>query len=147
MRSTKSPSWIERLLGLEPQPLPSVAFGVDDSGLRAVWREEPDAPMKTAATAFDGPVFQEGPLGGPVHDESSLQTALDRLLETMPNSRSASLVVPDAWLRLVFVDSLELPRSGQARDEMLRWRLQLRSVRSSAPKLPAQRRLGWAVFQ
>ena len=37
--------------------------------------------------------------------------------------REASLVIPDAWLRVAFTESGDLPRSSDQLDEVLRWKL------------------------
>ena len=35
----------------------------------------------------------------------------------------ASLVLPDTWLRLIFIELSELPRKAREREEILRWTL------------------------
>ena len=61
--------------------------------------------------------------------------------------REASLVLPDAWLRLTFVESGELPRAAEARDEVVRWKVKrllpfrvedLRLAASEVAPLPQQ---------
>jgi hypothetical protein len=68
--------------------------------------------------------FQDGLLGGPLREPRSLSDALAALLAGLPGGvRAASLVLPDAWLRVAFAEGGDLPRAGSAREEVLRWKL------------------------
>ncbi|HYO16725.1 MAG TPA: hypothetical protein VE685_26305 [Thermoanaerobaculia bacterium] len=127
MRSTKLPSWIERLAGLEPVPAPPHVFLLDGERLRyaqfprdrhgfrvRAWREAP----------LGRDPFQHGILGGPLRDPAAFQTLVASLVQQIPGGvRDASLVVPDTWLRVTFAESGDLPKAADARDEVLRWKL------------------------
>jgi hypothetical protein len=68
--------------------------------------------------------FLAGLLGGPLRDPASFGERVAALVQELPGGvREASLVVPDAWLRITFSESGDLPRAGAARDEVLRWKL------------------------
>ena len=68
--------------------------------------------------------FHHGPLGGPLRDPAAFQELARGLLADIPGGvTEASLVIPDGWLRVTFTESGELPRAGEARDEVLRWKL------------------------
>lgn len=68
--------------------------------------------------------FQEGLLGGPLREPRRFQESLAALLAELPAGiRSASLVLPDAWLRVAFAEGGDLPKAKAARDEVLRWKL------------------------
>lgn len=68
-------------------------------------------------------LFQAGVLGGPVRDAEAFSQALHRLLEGLEPVKEASLVVPDAWLRLTFTELAELPKKPSQRQEVLTWKL------------------------
>lgn len=71
-----------------------------------------------------GGTFGEGVLGPTLQQERSLRAALDDLLGRLETPvTDACLVVPDGWLRVVFADIEDLPRSGAERQEVLRWKL------------------------
>jgi hypothetical protein len=71
--------------------------------------------------------FLHGPLGGPLRDPAGFGELVKGLLGQIPGGgkavRDASLVVPDAWLRVTFAESGELPKQSAALDEVLRWKL------------------------
>jgi hypothetical protein len=68
--------------------------------------------------------FHLGPLGGPLRDADLLRGRLALLLERLAQPpREASLILPDAWLRIGFADAGELPRDGGARQEVLQFKL------------------------
>jgi hypothetical protein len=84
-------------------------------GLRLRSYLEADLPRDT---------FLAGLLGGPLRDPAGFGARVAALVRAIPGGvREASLVVPDAWLRVTFAESSELPRTGAARDEVLRWKL------------------------
>ena len=69
-------------------------------------------------------VLGEGPLGAPLSKPEGFAGLVDELVGQLAGPiKSASLVLPDSWLRLTFTELSELPRGGQAREEMLRWKL------------------------
>ncbi|MDX1385673.1 MAG: hypothetical protein R3190_18625, partial [Thermoanaerobaculia bacterium] len=88
--------------------------------------------------------FGEGPLGGSLRDPDGFREALRglRARATTPVTE-ASLVLPDDWLRISFVDVDSLPRSPAERQEVLRWKLKrqvpfrVEDLRLSAAPAPA----------
>ncbi|MEE8137578.1 MAG: hypothetical protein V3T81_01700 [Thermoanaerobaculia bacterium] len=65
-----------------------------------------------------------GPLGGAMRDPLLLRAPLrDLMAQISTPVKEASLVLPDAWLRLTFAESDELPRAAEQRQEILRWKL------------------------
>lgn len=76
------------------------------------------------SVALPGDLFQPGLLGGPARDGAALANALGALLARLPATpQRASLVLPDAWLRLAFAETDELPKEPEARAQVLRWLL------------------------
>ncbi|MDX1632559.1 MAG: hypothetical protein R3234_11890 [Thermoanaerobaculia bacterium] len=104
------------MFGISEEDLVYVRFPRDESGARyleSVRREE--IPPET---------FGAGPLGGSLQRPTSMVEAVERLLAPDPEEvRRASLVVPDGWLRLAFLEVDELPSGREARQEVLRWKL------------------------
>ena len=165
MRSTKLPSWIEHLLGAAPIPAPPHVFALDGARLRYGWfvRDRQGfrcRVLRTAAMPRDA--FLSGPLGGPLRDPAAFQGIVGGLVKTIPGGvKDASLVIPDAWLRVAFTESGELPRAADQRDEVLRWKLrrlvpfrvdELRVSAAEVPPLPNQEEprrllLGFAIEQ
>ena len=127
MRSTRLPSWIERLAGLSPQPAPPHVFVLDAKELAygLCRREQGRFVLATHEVVQLPPdLFQAGLLGGPARDETALANAIGALLGRLPSvPQRASLVLPDAWLRLAFTESGDLPKEAAARDQVLRWQL------------------------
>ncbi len=127
MRSTRSPSWIERLLGLAPLTAPPHVFSLD-AGRLAYGRlegTEGGAVRLAGYQAVDlpGESFQKGPLGGRFTDPQVFEDLLGRFLAGLGAVGQASLVIPDAWLRLTFTEMGKLPRDEGQRDEAIRWKL------------------------
>ena len=131
MKSTKSHSWTDgpfgRLLGFAPIPAPPQVFSLTPAKLRhaafardgAGWRLVDGRELSLPPDAF-----QHGPLGGPLRDPAAFGGLLAELLQRVAAPvRDASLLIPDAWLRVTFAESGELPKQAAARDEILRWRL------------------------
>ncbi len=88
--------------------------------------------------------FAPGPLGSQLHDPGALVAALEGLLrEAGRRVSEASLVLPDAWLRVAFAELGALPRNGTQLDEMLRWKLKrlvpfrIEELRLAAVEVPA----------
>jgi len=68
--------------------------------------------------------FHAGLLGGPLRDPDGFQALVGGLVHGIQGGvKAASLVIPDAWLRVAFAESGELPRAADQRDEVLRWKL------------------------
>ncbi len=138
-RGARSGSWLLRLLGFDARPVPPHVFALDAARLRygqflrggngfrfRSWRE----------AALPRDAFHSGLLGGPLRDPAAFQELVGTLVHGVIGGRGgrggrgkrgvvkeASLVVPDAWLRVTFTESGELPRAGDQRDEVLRWKL------------------------
>ena len=127
MRSTKLPSWIESALGLDPVPSPPHVFSLDAERLRYGQFARDRHGFRLRAfreAALPRDPFQHGPLGGPPRDPLAFRELVAGLVKTIPGgAREASLVLPDAWLRVTFTESGDLPRETAALDEVLRWKL------------------------
>ena len=126
MRSTKLPSWSESLLGLAPVAPPPHAFRVDGRAVEyAGFERRGDglALVRAERVELDPETFQEGLLGGPAREPAGLRGRVAELVQRTDGVREAALVLPDAWLRLAFVDVAELPAAAQERDDVLRWKL------------------------
>ncbi|MEJ2085417.1 MAG: hypothetical protein P8Y44_07030 [Acidobacteriota bacterium] len=118
----------KRLFGLDPVPLPPHVFALDGHSLRygRFVREGNQAVLDAYQVAdVESDLFASGPLGGSMHDPEVLRSLLTSLQESQAEPiTEASLVLPDAWLRLAFVEAEDLPRSSSAQEEILRWKLQ-----------------------
>lgn len=128
MRSIKLPSWTERLLGLDPVPVPPHVFVLAPGALRygSFHRgAQGGFVFDTYRTLdLDPETFADGPLGGPLHDPGAFAQELQRFIAGLPGQvRQASLVLPDAWLRLSFLETDELPKRREAQLDVLRWKL------------------------
>lgn len=122
-----APSWLQRLAGFERRRVPSHVFMIE-SGRLLYGRFTGETPPLTLTEFHQRPLppglWPDGPLGGPARDPAALAEAVKELVgaaSTRPNE--ASLVVPDAWLRLAFTELNDLPRAGEDRDAVLRWKL------------------------
>ncbi len=127
MRSIGLPSWIERLIGTAPQPVPPHAVAVEAgrlayAGFRRtasglVLREARSAPLPAG-------VFGEGLLGQPVGDPAALGAAVEALVAHLGHRpRRISLVLPDSWAHGMVVELGVLPERIDLRREVLRFRL------------------------
>jgi hypothetical protein len=68
--------------------------------------------------------FHHGPLGGPLRDPAAFSDVVSGIVKGIGGGvKDASLVVPDAWLRVTFTESGDLPKAADAKDEVLRWKL------------------------
>lgn len=77
--------------------------------------------MRTPAVE---PWLEAGHLGGlPRHGDQLRRLVAAAVSGVEPPIRAASLVLPDAWLRLAFSESPELPRALKAREEIVRFKL------------------------
>lgn len=136
----------ERALGLGPVPPPPHAFAIDAAGphrsggggsaeggaddrrwrLRyAGFKREGQmlVPVEIAEVELPDGAIGAGLLGAPGREPARLEAAVAELVGSLDETvREASLVVPDAWLRVAFTDVAELP-TGAQRDEVLRWKL------------------------
>jgi hypothetical protein len=106
--------------------------------------------------------FQHGPLGGPLRDPLGFRELVAGMVKAIPGGvREASLVLPDPWLRVTFTESGDLPKTSEAIDEVLRWKLrrlvpfrvdELRVDATEVSAIPGQEEprrllLGFAVEQ
>lgn len=149
MKSTKSPSWTRRLLGLVPVAVPPHVFEVDSGLLRYASFPRNNGDWQAAdllESELPAEAFQVGPLGGPLRTPEVLDRVLGDILERAGAPvAQASLVLPDRWLRLLFVELEEAP--GETREEIFRFKLRklvpfrvedLRVSGTELPALPAQ---------
>ena len=113
---------------MNPVPVPPHVFALDAHRLRygQFHRNGGGVELKTyRATDLEHDLFATGPLGGPMHDPEVLRALLAKLQTSLDDPLAdASLVLPDSWLRLAFVDAENLERGAGERDEILRWKLQ-----------------------
>jgi len=127
VRSIKLPSWSRRLLGFAPLPSPPHVFALDETRLRygQLLADRQGLRLRAFRQLQLPPgSFQNGLLGGPLRDPGAFRELVGAILEDLPGGvREASLVIPDAWLRVTYAESSDLPRGGAALDEVLRWKL------------------------
>jgi hypothetical protein len=165
VRSTKLPSWIERLLGVEPVPSPPHVFALDGERLRYGQFANDRHGFRLRAfreAALPRDPFQHGPLGGPLRDPAAFRALVAGMVKAIPGgAREASLVLPDTWLRVTFSESGDLPRDASALEDVLRWKLkrlvpfrvdELRVNATEVSPIPGQEEprrllLGFAVEQ
>jgi hypothetical protein len=152
-------------MGAAPIPAPPHVFSLDGARLRygQFLRDRQGfrcRSLRQAALPRDA--FHSGLLGGPLRDPGVFQGIVGGLVKSIPGGvRDASLVIPDAWLRVAFTESGDLPRTAEQRDEVLRWKLrrlvpfrvdELRVSAAEVPPLPDQEEprrllLGFAIEQ
>ena len=130
MRSTGSPSWIERLTGLGPRALPPFAFGLARRELRfAAFAPTPHGEggrtlLELSSATLAESLFAPAALAGPATDGDALEGALKSLLARLARPpKEAALVLPDAWARGLMIDGADFPDDTAARREVLRFRL------------------------
>ena len=130
MRSIGLPSWIERVLGRQPRPVPPHVFAVRRRELRfaAFSRQPGDNSGLELAEFHSVPlaegIFGSGPLGVPAGESEALAASV-RLLVARSSKpvREASVVLPDAWARSMVLELGDLPEEPAARLEVLRFRV------------------------
>lgn len=104
------------MFGISEKDLVYARFPRDEAGVRSV------ASLRREELAPD--CFGPGSLGGGLRQPESVTEAVERLVaEESDEIQRASLVVPDEWLRLAFLEVDELPSGREARLEVLRWKL------------------------
>lgn len=126
MKSTKLLSWSSRLLGLDPVRVPPYVFSVAEDALGYLRLSESGeiACEESWKVELSDDCFQGGPLGGRLKDAEAFTRGLDALLDRMIRRPSeASLVVPDDWLRMTFVEAEDWPRRRADQLEVLRFKL------------------------
>jgi len=165
VRSIKLPSWSKRLLGFAPLPSPPHVFALDEGRLRygqLVLDRQGLRLREFRQLALPPDCFQSGLLGGPLREPGAFRELVGGLVDGVQGGvHEASLVIPDAWLRVTYAESGDLPRGGAALDDVLRWKLrrlvpfrvdELRIGAAEVSPLPGQaepRRLlmGFAIEQ
>lgn len=127
MKSTKLPSWIEGLLGLDPVASPPHVFGMGPNELRyAAFRRGAQGYAFDLEKSLELPAgtFAKGVLGGPLRDPRRFREELETFVESLGGEvKEASLVLPDTWLRLTFTEVTELPQKAELRRQELAWKL------------------------
>lgn len=118
---------IEKILGFAPVPAPPHVFALDGERLRygQFVRDRHGFRLRAfREAALPRDPFQHGPLGGPPRDPAAFKETVAGLVKSVPGGvRDASLVLPDTWLRVNFSESGDLPKTADALDEVLRWKL------------------------
>lgn len=112
-------------MGYDPVPAPPHAFSIDARRLRygQFVRDRHGFRLRNWRQAAVPPdAFHSGLLGGPLRDPAAFAALVGGLVQGA-GARDASLVVPDAWLRVSFSEITDVPRQAEARDEVLRWKL------------------------
>lgn len=100
---------------LRPHELRYGAFAAGPDGLAA---------QAVGVAPLDPAIWGSGPLGGPARDVEALREAIAVALgQATDVPKQASLVLPDAWMRLTFAEADELPSGRQDRLDVLRWKL------------------------
>lgn len=118
--------WIESLLGLGPVAPPPHAFRLDDTGIEYAGFERRSgglALVRAERVELAPGTFQQGLLGGPAREPAALRASVAELVDRLSGVREGTLVLPDAWLRVAFTDTVPLPRATDERDDVLRWKL------------------------
>lgn len=109
-------------------PVPPVVFSINETRLQYARFEISNGGFELAdhhSVNLDPELFAVGPVGGPIHDPEVFRSAVAELQERIDGDvREASLILPDPWLRTALVESDDLPRKGEAREEVLKWKLQ-----------------------
>lgn len=136
---------------LRPDRLAFAGFGREGGGFALREQHFEELPPES---------FQPGLLGGPLREPAAFGAAVERLVGRIGAPvKEASLTVPDAWLRVAFAESSELPARAGERAEVLRWKLkrlvpfrveELRIDAAEVPPLPGQQEplrllLGFAI--
>lgn len=103
------------VFAVTPERLDYACCGREAGGLRLKAYRSVELPPES---------FAEGLLGGPLKEPGAFREGLAGFIASLDEPvKAASLVVPDAWLRLTFSEAVDLPDAGAARDEVLRWKL------------------------
>jgi hypothetical protein len=114
-------------LGFTPLPSPPHVFAMDERRLRYGHLVLDRVGLRLRdfrQLALPADAFHSGLLGGPLRDPGAFRELVGALVEGIAGGvHEASLVVPDAWLRVTYAESGDLPRAAAALDEVLRWKL------------------------
>jgi hypothetical protein len=116
-----------RILGTGAVPAPPHVFSLDATTLRYgrfVQAGEGWELRELRRVELPADSFQTGVLGGPLREPAAFGEKVAQLLAGVSAPvREASLVLPDSWLRLTFIETGDLPRDAEARDEIVRWKV------------------------
>lgn len=160
MKSTALPSWIERLAGLAPRPLPPEVFWLTATELRFARFERGRKGQglilaELQSVGIPSRAFAEGPLGGRLSMPEAVTQALASLLERVARPvREGSLVLPDTWVRQLLLEFESLPPREPGRSDAIRFRLKkivpyrledLRIGKRRLPRLPGSRGEPWLI--
>jgi len=108
-------------------PAPPHAFSIDAHRLRYGQFARDRAGFRMRGwreVSLPPDTFHGGLLGGPLRDPAAFQALVGGMVNAIGKGlKDASLVVPDAWLRVTFSEITDIPRQAEARDEVLRWKL------------------------
>lgn len=107
-------------------PAPPHAFSLDGRRLRygQFVRDRQGFRLRNWRQAALPPdAFHAGLLGGPLRDPAAFTALVGGLIQGVTGIRDASLIVPDAWLRVSFSEITDVPKQAEPRDEVLRWKL------------------------
>ena len=122
------PPLLARLLGFDSLPAPPHVFAVGPQELRYA-RFAPRSGggfelQERHSVTLAPDTFAAGPIGGAAKDTAMLEESVGQLVAKLSTRiEQASLLLPDSWLRVTFVEAGELPRNLAQRDEVLRWKL------------------------
>ena len=137
-------SFARRLAGLGAVPPPPHVFALDERAV-AYARIAPIAGgghelRELRRLELPAGSFAPGLLGGPLRDPAPFSERLAALLGGLSATvDQASLVLPDSWLRVTFIEVGDLPRSVEAREEIVRWK-----AKRLLPFRVEDLRLGWS---
>lgn len=135
-------SFVRRIFGLGSVPAPPHVFALDERRVaygRFVASGGGHELRELRRVELPPDAFAPGPLGGVPHDAEGFRALVAQLLRGLSAPvAQASLVLPDAWLRLAFVEIGELPRAADAREEVVRWK-----VKRLVPFRVEDLRLSW----
>ena len=108
--------------------VPPYVFAVDENRLRYGRFERTGAGFELVdyqVVHLDPDLFAAGPLGGPIHDPERFRAVIADLQERIADEiTEGSLILPDPWLRIALVENDEIPGKGEAREDVLKWKLQ-----------------------
>jgi hypothetical protein len=130
-------------------PVPPAVFAIDGQELAfmRVVRDHGIVVQTVRRKPIAAGTFHQGPLGGPARDIEVLQRTVSELIEQVGEVKAATLVLPDRWMRLGFIEITELPAAPEARLAALRFKLKqqvpfrvddLRISACDVPSLPGQ---------
>lgn len=107
--------------------MPPHVFALDETALAYAgftWGERGLELAEVHRLALAAELLVDTPPGRAPRDVESFAARVAELLERIAAPVSqASLVLPDAWLRLAFFELPDLPREARERDEVLRFKL------------------------